>query len=382
MGPVSDAELRTLERAAGAGEEGAREALLSARRRAGLGWHGESVPALLRPKDGDAGVYEHVAFVRESQRQLGLEFVYVPPSGDAGPLYVGRYPVTLQHYMLWDLGITACLPRDRVSMIGRAEPVPATGIGFASASNWCAWAGVRLPSEEEWLRAARPTEPDACMRMHDLTDGAFSIIDTEGNAWPCPKCHGTGWAWPEHPWGDEYPDSDRCAWPGPHIHGAPPLPVARPATCGACRWLDDEGRLARARAEYWRLGKGDTSPPGHSYSIPDDACRACGNAPVPCRPNGASPWGVHDMVGNVLEWTTTVIDVAPIPGMPGLVNAPTGPVSSRRHVLKGGAWDTQQGGRSLLARGWFGDGRRLPPDGAEDRGDPHVGFRAVLDGGE
>lgn len=90
---------------------------------------------------------------------------------------------------------------------------PVTNVSFHDASDYAKWAGVGIPTEEEWERAARGN------------DGRI------------------------YPWGNETPNDDLC--------------------CSS---------IVAPRS---------------------------GTDPVDAHPKGKSPYGIHDMSGNVWEWTST-----------------------------------------------------------------------------
>ena len=60
-------------------------------------------------------------------------------------------------------------------------------------------------------------------------------------------------------------------------------------------------------------------------------------APIGQFPQGASPYGAHDMAGNLWEWVADWYDPNYYRNSPTNVN-PTGPESGDGHVLKGGGW--------------------------------------------
>ena len=71
-----------------------------------------------------------------------------------------------------------------------------------------------------------------------------------------------------------------------------------------------------------------TSQDGYSFT-----------APVGSYKNGVSPFGVHDMVGNVWEWVEDWYGLYPM----GPVTDPQGPASGEFRVMRGGSWDNNAG---------------------------------------
>jgi iron(II)-dependent oxidoreductase len=126
------------------------------------------------------------------------------------------------------------------------------------------------------------------------------------------------------------------------------------------RW---KGKRVPSEAEYQRAGYG--TPSGEERRQPwgdelPDATR--GNfgftswepVPVGSFPAGASAWGVHDLVGNGWEWTSTIFD-----GFPGFEPMPSYPVYSsdffdgQHYVLKGASPVTAPELIRRTFRNWF-----------------------------
>jgi formylglycine-generating enzyme required for sulfatase activity len=148
-----------------------------------------------------------------------------------------------------------------------------------------------------------------------------------------------------------------------------PLPMAWPAWVtwhqadAYARW---KGRRLPTEAEYHRAAFGDpargerTFPWGDEPLDDDAMSRAVVDfasfdpAPVGGRPAGASAWGVHDLIGNGWEWTSTVFA-----GFPGFEPMPSYPEYSadffdgQHYVMKGASPVTPRELVRRSFRNWF-----------------------------
>ncbi len=168
----------------------------------------------------------------------GLEFVMIPAGefryGEdkkkirMDEFWISRTPITNAQYQAFvkTTGYSAPSHWSNGQIPKGKEQHPVVNVSWEDAQKFCSWAGVRLPGERQWEKAARGS------------DGRT------------------------YPWGEAAPDSRRC---------------------------------------NFNNQVGDTTPVG-SY------------------PEGASPYGLQDMAGNVWEWCEDAYD-------------------SSSRVLRGGAFD-------------------------------------------
>jgi ergothioneine biosynthesis protein EgtB len=145
-----------------------------------------------------------------------------------------------------------------------------------------------------------------------------------------------------------------------------PLPLAWPVyvsqaeAAAYARWTQ---RRLPSEAEYHRAAFG--APDGVERPYPwgaagPDARRGNFNfqswEPVPAgsRPAGASAWGVHDLVGNGWEWTSTVF--APFPGFAPMASYPEYSAEffdGQHYVMKGASPATARELIRRSFRNWF-----------------------------
>ena len=147
-----------------------------------------------------------------------------------------------------------------------------------------------------------------------------------------------------------------------------PLPAAWPVyvsyaeAAAYARW---RGRRLLSEAEYHRAAFGE--PGGRERVLPwgsDSPAAGAGRGnvdfahwePVPAGscPAGASAWGVHDLVGNGWEWTSSIF--APFPGFQPMASYPEYSVEffdGQHYVLKGASPGTAGELIRRSFRNWF-----------------------------
>jgi iron(II)-dependent oxidoreductase len=204
--------------------------------------------------------------------------------------------------------------------------------------------------------------------VHDVTNRDFQEFLEAGGYGREDLWSAEDWKWRveervEHPVFWER-DGARWFWRG--MWERLPLPEAWPVyvshaeASAYARW---RGARLPTEAEFHRAAYG--TPDGRERAFPwgeeePDATRGRFDfegwdpAPAGSRPAGASAWGIHDLVGNGWEWTSTVF--APFPGFQPM---PSYPVYSsdffdgKHFVLKGASPATAKPLLRRSLRNWF-----------------------------
>jgi iron(II)-dependent oxidoreductase len=211
--------------------------------------------------------------------------------------------------------------------------------------------------------------------VHSVTNADFLAFIDAGGYHNRELWTDEGWEWRasagiEHPifWlpSSQQRSSAHSAWLWRGMFEYIPLPPAWPVyvshaeASAFARW---KGRRLPTEAEYHRAAFG--TPTGEERPLPWSAevvnpkygnFDFMGWEPVPAgsRPDGASAWGVHDLIGNGWEWTSTPF--APLPGfqpMPSYPEYSAEFFDGHHYVMKGASPGTAKELIRRSFRNWF-----------------------------
>jgi formylglycine-generating enzyme required for sulfatase activity len=193
--------------------------------------------------------------------------------------------------------------------------------------------------------------------------GHRTMAERAGDGWVYQQKDGT-WQWQQVS-GASWRSPSGAGTSAPSDH--PVVHVTWDDAQAYCRWA---GKRLPTEAEWEKAARGTTErryPWGEDW---EDA-RANGNmsvkttARVGSYPNGVSPFGVHDMAGNAMEWVADWFSQDYYQKSPE--RNPTGPASGERRVLRGGSWLLNPLGVRSASR----------HDDTPDDRDTFIGFRCA-----
>ena len=223
---------------------------------------------------------------------------------------------------------------------------------------------VRIPAGPATLGARRGAVTfawDNEFEAHTVDVDAFEVdVHSVSNADYLPFVE-AGLAEPPSFW---VKDGDHWCWRG--MFETIPLPLAWPVYVSydaAAAFAEWKGRRVMTEAEYHRAAFTTASGEERLYpwgSAPPDRSRGqfdfASWSPVPAgaRPAGASAWGVHDLVGNGWEWTSTVF--GPFEGFAPMASYPEYSADffdGQHYVMKGASPGTAKELIRRSFRNWF-----------------------------
>ena len=276
------------------------------------------------------------------------------------------------------------------------EPTPTLGIG-STMTGQDGMTLLYVPAGE-FLRGSKEDDPAADDDEHpqrsiyldafwidetEVTNAMFARFVQETGHQTDAEKEGWGWAFTGGNWGR----TDGAEWRHPQgpdstIKGLEQHPVVQVSWNDAKAYCEWAGRDLPTEAQWEKAARGadgrtypwgNEDVAGHLVNLCDKNCPFSGNridsiddgyeftAPVGSYPEGASPYGALDMVGNVWEWIADWYDAEYYNDSPE--RNPQGPDTRDLRVLRGGSWYYVARRVRAGSRGWDVPADRSVGDG-------------------
>jgi len=267
-------------------------------------------------------------------------------------------------YMRQTLGYRA--PRLVVDEVEEAGPLPGdVEVGGGPFLLGAERSAPFLFDNEKWAHR-REVHPFRIARA-PVTNAEFAAFIADGGYAKPRYWDEEGWAWrkaarAEHPvyWRDQgqYRFEERRfdRWEALRPH-RPVIHVNWHEATAWCRWA---GRRLPTELEWEAAASGPDKrrlPWGEELVPAALDARSLGPVDVAAYPQGDSPWGCRQMIGNVWEWTASPF--TPYPGFsPDTYRDYSEPWFGTHKVLRGGAWATRSRLITTTYRNFFTPARR------------------------